>query len=368
MATAKKTAKTTERRKFVKDEGPILTVASTKIDIIRALNWAAQEREVKDLAPFVAKYMATVGFDKNEAAAAERHPLLTPTDYALCRLGTLGDLPPTVAGPLFGRLREAANSVMAAERPKTVVKMVPKSVSAVRDVIGLLDGQIDDILAGRKLEVTSPYALIAELKFSTAQLAALSAWINAAIDQHDALEDPEIAKGYSLAFKRKYKVIAKYLNLIQTDVDTLRGNAKRTRKKRTLSKATINKRTERTINTTLSTLKYQSECDDTRVRSLNPQKLFGASVAVLYNTANRTIHLLRAEEGKTLGIKKQSVTGVDETKSISCKVRSPERYVPQVTSSAKMEAQRIIDNVIKTTKRKASNRIQPTTIIVAAYV
>lgn len=355
------------------DEGPLLSSDATKMDLIRALNWASQEREVKDLQPFVVRYMAISGRSADDQKAVATHDVtLTPTDFAMCRLAVLGDLPPTVRSDLDRRIdaaviaaRELADA--AAKKAAHPSRLIPRSTSVVHDLIGALDYQIDLILANKTLEIRSPYAFLQELDLSSAQLAALSAWIQRAIAQHDSLEDPAVAVGYSLAFKRRYKAIAKWLRIVETDIDTLRDNAKRTRKKRQIKPSTIVRRREKAINTTLATLVYQTECEQSRVRSLNPQKVFGASVVVTYNTQTRAVNLLVAKEGETLSIKKQSIVGVDPDQSISKKVRAPARTIPQIAAAPRMEAQRIVRSVIKTTGRKASNRLNDSTIIVAAH-
>ena len=370
-AAKKKTAEVTKQTarigRFKRDEGPMLHSRSTKMDVIRALNWAAAEREVKELAPFVEQYMAKQGHTKERIRAATKNDvLLTPTDFALCRLGVLGDLPADIKMNLDKRLNEAADQVIAREKPAAGVRQLPRSATIVAEAISELDAQIDVILEGGKA-MNSPYAYLNELQLSSAQLASIANWIDATVAQYEALEDPNVAAYYSRKFKHRYRAIMKYLALVQTDVNTLRDNAKRARKKRKLSTATITKRTEKAINTTLSALKYQSEDEATRTTSLNPSKVFGAGVVTLYNARNRTVHLLRCAEGKTMSIKKQTVTGFDPDLSFQCKLRSPSRYLSQMASASKAEAIRIAEKVLKTTKKPTRGRITETTLIINAF-
>jgi len=356
-------------RNVMRTLGPTLSEGSTKLDIVRALNWAAQELDLKDLETFVSQYMATVGYTPAQIAHARRsESLLTPTDYALCRLGVVGSLPTAAIAHLRRQLEQAVDGWSEVVASKRRARLVPRHVSHLRDVIGFLDGQVDLVVASDKPALISPYAFLSEQNLSPQQLAAVSSWVEDAIEKHESLDTPDVAVYYNLRFKRRFRAIQKYLNLVQTDVDTLHGNAKRARKARTGQRAaTPSLRETRNMATAVGALTYLSECVTTRVRSLNPQRVFGSTAAVLFNAKTNTIHLLRATSGQTLTIKGQSIVGVDESLSISRRVKQASRYVPQLAKASFEEVVRIVESVLKTKPNRASSKITSSTVIVSTH-
>jgi hypothetical protein len=110
-------------------------------------------------------------------------------------------------------------------------------------------------------------------------------------------------------------------------------------------------------------LKYLKNDPTLKLVSINPVDIIGAQVLFVYNVKTRKIGRYVAEDiGGALNIKGTTITGYDESKSVSKTLRKPDTQIKEFLSGNKVELRKFVDN-IKTTEVKLNGRINTDTIL-----
>jgi hypothetical protein len=110
-------------------------------------------------------------------------------------------------------------------------------------------------------------------------------------------------------------------------------------------------------------LKYMKNDTTSKLVSINPVDIIGATELWVYNTKTRKLGKYVAEEmGGALGVKGTAITGFNESKSVQKTLRKPEVQLKEFMSAGKIELRKFLDN-IKATDIKLNGRINPDTIL-----
>jgi hypothetical protein len=110
-------------------------------------------------------------------------------------------------------------------------------------------------------------------------------------------------------------------------------------------------------------LKYQKNDTTTKLVSINPVDIIGATELWVYNTKTRKLGKYVAEEmGGALGVKGTAITGFNESKSVQKTLRKPEVQLKEFMSAGKIQLRKFLDD-IKATDIKLNGRINPDTIL-----
>lgn len=113
-------------------------------------------------------------------------------------------------------------------------------------------------------------------------------------------------------------------------------------------------------------LKYKKEDTTYKISSILPSKIIGSSKILLFNTKYRVATLLESNSKDGLSIKGSKVINVDETCSISKKIRKPESFITSVSGKGIRIVQSAM-NSIKGKSGKIKTKINEDTIIIGAY-
>ena len=101
----------------------------------------------------------------------------------------------------------------------------------------------------------------------------------------------------------------------------------------------------------------------TKAVSINPVDIIGAQVLWVYNTKTRKLGKYVAEDmGGALNIKGTTITGYNESKSVSKTLRKPEAQIKEFLSAGKIDLRKYLEN-IKATEVKLNGRINADTIL-----
>ena len=118
--------------------------------------------------------------------------------------------------------------------------------------------------------------------------------------------------------------------------------------------------------TTLSDLKYNVECDDSKLASINPVMIPGKSKLWVYNTKQRrlTEYVTHSTEGFI--ISGTSIKNHDDKDSKTAMLRKPDDVLPQVLGKTEKQLTKLWDNI--TTKiGKPTGRINADCILMRVF-
>lgn len=110
-------------------------------------------------------------------------------------------------------------------------------------------------------------------------------------------------------------------------------------------------------------LKYLKNDTTSKLVSVNPVDIIGATELWVYNTKTRKLGKYVAEEmGGALGVKGTAITGFNESKSVQKTLRKPELQLKEFMSAGKIQLRKFLDE-IKATEIKLNGRINTDTIL-----
>jgi hypothetical protein len=117
------------------------------------------------------------------------------------------------------------------------------------------------------------------------------------------------------------------------------------------------------IEKALASFGYQKVDDTLGVSSVSPDQVFGAGMALLYNTKYRKITLLEAPPNSVLGLKGTSIIGFDASIAVEKTCKDPKKFLdwstkPKIRKSVK---------VLKTKETKGNGRSNKETVILAVF-
>jgi len=162
----------------------------------------------------------------------------------------------------------------------------------------------------------------------------------------------DLIEAYSHRTKSQIKRFHKFLSSIISDADSYINASKNSRKTR--------KPKIKTAQSQIKNLKYMSESNSLRIKSIDPIKIIGANRLFLFNTKYSKLTELVSSSG--FEIKGMQILNYDKTISREVKLRKPEEFLPIVLS--KMPS--FINNRWKelTTKTGSTNgRLNSNTLI-----
>lgn len=151
-------------------------------------------------------------------------------------------------------------------------------------------------------------------------------------------------KRYDAFYTRLFEGIAQY------------GQVKRATKKAAVRKPPQKEKL-------VAKLKYQKNDTTTKLVSINPVDIIGATELWVYNTKTRKLGKYVAEEmGGALGVKGTAITGFNESKSVQKTLRKPEVQLKEFMAAGKIQLRKFLDD-IKATDIKLNGRINTDTIL-----
>jgi len=257
----------------------------------------------------------------------------------------------------------------AEEKPKKVISIQERMKGQVEDLCGNWEGYIDQLMDQEDgdfdLKKFDPYnemrafdggvvkpnhAKIIKEEFQghLAEAEELLTW-----------KDEEIKEAYSFTTPKMRKAYMAFLEKINSACDTFieTGKAKRKpRKPKAVSKEKL-----------VAKLKYQLNCPELGIASINPTEIVDATEIWVFNTKNRKIGVYKVG-GLHMGlnVKGTTIQQFDEGKSLQKTLRKPAEQLKLFKGNAKTKYQKAFDE-IKTTDTKLNGRINNHIIILKAF-
>lgn len=270
---------------------------------------------------------------------------------------------------------EISRLLVAVNKPEVIEKEEEKPVSnrpniqellreKAREAAGELEGLFDEFVTTGKAS-QKPMDVVAKLNIVPQQIPYIVGFWKRKQEEFEVLQegkDADIKEAYSFLGKIQVRNILKYIEQVQTDLNSyisVKKASKAPRKKKAVPVEKI-----------VSKLKYMKEFKDAvnkiELVSVHPTKLHGASEAWVYDTAKRKLHHYIADEySKSFTVKGNTILGFDTNKSEIKTLRKPSEQIKEVMGSK--PAARKFFNDIKAVATNPNGRFNENMVILKAF-
>ena len=167
-------------------------------------------------------------------------------------------------------------------------------------------------------------------------------------------EDPDLVEAYKKWRKPVLKIMGLFIKKIIDHLDTASAAQVATRKPR--------KKKVKPPHVLVSKMKYKEKDEEYNLNSIDAKGIIGASQLWSFNTKSRNLSVYHAMDNEGLSVRGSTITGFDETSSITKKLRKPKETVAQVMNEGKVGLRGVMKK-LTTTEQKATGRINEDTIL-----
>ena len=335
----------------------------TRLQLTKALNWYSQNKDAKDALKWASEYLNK----KLKLKISEVNIKNQTSSFGwICRIvNNVGILPKENTnwlGDEIEKLKLVKEPVIDNSSTKPV-SIIPSIQERIKDsasrIIGELDGFVDDfVLNGCKESSKTPRGMMVELKAKFVHTKAIVEHYKKVREEiAEALvgDDEQLTEGYSNFNKVELKRFEAFLSKLIDDALMLDDESKKNRSPR--------KRKAKSPDELIVNLKYCIEDEVTKIKSVDPKSIIGASALWVYNAKTRKLGCYFADDAGGLSIKGSTVVNYTESKSVQKKLRKPEQFISEVIGGGKVFLKNVIDS-IQTVQSPLSGRINADTVLI----
>lgn len=116
----------------------------------------------------------------------------------------------------------------------------------------------------------------------------------------------------------------------------------------------------------IKNLKFMSNFSELDIKSINPEKIIGATNLWVYNTQYRILFSYHAEKDKTFEVKGTTLLNFDENLSVGKRLRKPEEVLTIFASGGKIVIKKAFES-LKTKPIKTTGRINEHCILLKVF-
>ena len=311
----------------------------TNSEIASALNWYSSNKDKKT----AMKYLADFAKKNKIKGKLDTSKNFITTGF-LCRLISNGtQLSESIVINLKSdvvklySLEETTDTVE--EKVTNVVSIQDRVNEKVSEIIGDLDGSIDDYILSEFKKEPSPYGIMHD-KAKGMHASRIIEWAKVRRQEYDEVlntDDEQLKEGYSNFSKNELKKMVAYCDSIITDAMRITDESKAGRKPR--------KKKSKTPEQLVAKLQYLKQSDEYKLESQDPKQIIGATSLWVFNTKNRKLGVYHALDSQGFGVKGTSLTNFSEMKSIQKTLRKPQAILPDVVKGAKVYLRNCMDSV-----------------------
>ena len=341
-------------KKYMGEE-PTFKGEMSNIDYIRMLNWYNTMCDTGDARDYTREYLKSQGrLDELKKFNSVPDAWVSSTGAWIARMIHRGiSLPDTARPFLEEKLKESLSKakVEVVEKEKTVISIQDRMKERASDIIGEIEALLDsgedfslyDYL--KKNEIPAQYAVNIKDYYIP--------WLAELVEAFPK-KDEQLREAYRHMNKTDMKDRIIQIGKILTDADRYGNVTKKTRAPRKPRPVSTEKK--------LKHLKYQKESAEYKIASVNPEKIIGCQELWTFNTKYKVITVFRAIDRGGLQFNRSSITGYDESSSISKGTgRKPEPILDKIQKGGKLILKNIMGD-LKTDKALQS-RINENTIL-----
>ena len=326
-------------------------------EIAAALNWYQSNKDAKSAVKYISDYLK-----KNKIKGRVDTTKSFTTTGFLCRIVLNGTQVPdffkeSLNSKLADIITTEPTKTVEVESVKPVVSIQDRVNEKVSEIIGELEGAIDDYIISKFKTTPSPYGVMHD-KAKGMHATRIIEWAKKRRQEYDEVintDDEQLKEGYSNFTKTELKKLVTYCDSIITDAMKINDESKAGRKPR--------KKKSKTPEQLVAKLQYLKSSDEYKLESQDPKQIIGATSIWVFNTKNRKLGVYHALDSQGFGVKGTSLTNFSEMKSVQKTLRKPEAILPDVVKGAKV----FLRNAMESVNSKASGltgRLNSDTILV----
>lgn len=356
---------TVKRTKFADEKymgpEPSVTALSSDSDMAQAYNWFNYFYSSEDAKNFTISYLKHIKHDKDTIKKLSKVNAINLHNIGWnCRLLHNGStLPDGVWERCDSKIKQLADAITIVDdeevaTPVKVVSIQDRINNKAAELIGELEEQLDVFFQEGVIQFdVKKWSLEKGIKPQIAKRIA-----DKFRPQYDeiteALEgkDPELVEAYAGWRAPVLKVMAVFIKRIidhMIELDSAGQAIRRPRKKKIKPASVL-----------VSKMNYCKSADT--LTSVDPKEIIGASQLWVFNHKTRNLSVYNAVGNSGLSVRGSTITGFDETTSITKKLRKPEAVIKPLMEGGKVYLRKVMDN-ITTTEHKATGRINTDTIL-----
>lgn len=329
----------------------------SQTEIATALNWYSSNKDRKTAMKYLADFVK-----KNKIKGRLDTSRNFTTTGFLCRIISNGT---KLSDDIINHVNSEVRKLYSLEEStETVVEKLVPTVSIqdrvaekVSEIIGELEGSIDDYILSEFKKEPSPYGIMHD-KAKAMHAAKIIEWFKKVRLEYDEVlntDDPLLKEGYSNFSKTELKKLVAYCDTIITDSMKIADESKAGRKPR--------KKKTKSPEQLVSKLQYLKSSDEYKLESQDPKHIIGATSLWVFNVKNRKLGVYHALDSQGFGVKGTSLTNFSEMKSIQKTLRKPEDVLPDVKKGSKVYLRNAM-SLIKSKESGLTGRINSDTILI----
>jgi hypothetical protein len=326
-------------------------------DIAAALNWYNTNKDAKTAAKYIAEYAK-----KNKLKGRLNTGKSFTTTAYICRMITNGtiftdEVKQDTHKRVLELLVEESTETVVVEKTVPVVTIQDRIAEKVSEIVGELEGSIDDYILSKFTKTPSPYGLMHDKVKAMHSVKIIEHFKRrrAEFDNVLVTDDEQVKEGYSNFSRPEIKKLVAYCDLIITDALKHGDESKSNRKPR--------KRKTKTPEQLTAKVQYCVEDETYKLKSELPKGIIGATSLWIFNVKTRKLGVYHALDSEGFGVKGTSLTNFSEMKSVQKTLRKPEAILPDVVKGAKVFLRNVMEN-IKSKDAKLNGRLNKDTVIV----
>jgi hypothetical protein len=356
---------TVRRPKFADEKylgpEPTITEKSTQVDMARAYNWFNYFYTSDDAKNFTISYLKHIKYDKDTITKLSKVNAIDLHNIGWnCRLLHNGsNLPDGVWDRCYSRIKQLASAVTIVddEEPAAVAKVVSiqdRINNKASDLIGELEEQLDVFFQEGVIQFdVKKWTLEKGIKPQIAKRIAehFRPQYNEIIEAVEG-KDADLVESYKGWRKPVLKIMALFIKRIidhMVELDSAGQTIRKPRKKKVKPASVL-----------VAKMNYLPSNDE--YKSIDPKEIIGASQLWVFNLKTRNLSVYNAVGNSGLSVRGTTITGFDETTSVTKKLRKPEAVIKPLLEGGKVYLRKVMDN-ITTTEQKATGRINTDTLL-----
>jgi hypothetical protein len=325
-------------------------------DIAAALNWYNTNKDAKTAAKYIAEY-AKKNKLKGKLSTGKS---FTTTAY-ICRMITNGtiftdEVKQDTHKRVLELLVEESTETVVVEKTVPVVTIQDRIAEKVSEIVGELEGSIDDYILSKFTKTPTPYGLMHDKVKAMHSVKIIEHFKRRRAEFDNVLitDDEQVKEGYSNFSRPEIKKLVAYCDLIITDALKHGDESKSNRKPR--------KRKTKTPEQLTAKVQYCIEDETYKLKSELPKGIIGATSLWIFNVKTRKLGVYHALDSEGFGVKGTSLTNFSEMKSVQKTLRKPEAILPDVVKGAKVFLRNVMEN-IKSKDAKLNGRLNKDTVL-----
>ena len=282
-------------------------------------------------------------------------------DLMLCADGTTRAVPVINGVRVDPTLEKAAveEKETKDKKSKKVVSIQDRIGGQVETYVGEIEGKSDDFINSDFKMKYDCYAHLEKMGCKAIHARKMRGMYlnlyNESVDVFNC-EDEYLNEAFGHLKPKYHKKMMDFYGIILDDIDRLIKNStaqRKPRKKKTLSATRL-----------VSKLKYQTEHQDLKLVSINPEKIIGAGELWVYNTKYNRLGVYYAENSvRGFSVKGCTIQHYDEETSTQKTARKPEDVLSKLTKQSLRK--KLKD--MKTKDQSITGRINSQTILLGAF-